>query len=160
MRAQTNLPRQATAASCRDRGIEMAKETRTHERLAKVTELCLVLPAATRKDKGDHASFSVGKKIFAYYLNDHHGDGVVSICCKALAGDNVRLIEVNPRKFYMPAYIGPRGWGGLRLDRPTVDWREVKELVQGSYAQVAPRNCFDCCNPANWGYKRGTGARG
>ena len=31
----------------------------------------------------------------------------------------------------MPAYIGPRGWVGLRLDRSTVDWSEVKELVQG-----------------------------
>ena len=39
----------------------------------------------------------------------------------------------------MPAYIGPRGWIGLRLDRATVDWREVKELVLGSYAETAPK---------------------
>jgi len=39
----------------------------------------------------------------------------------------------------MPAYIGPSGWVGLRLDRPTVDWTEVKELLQGSYAQIAPK---------------------
>ncbi len=92
-----------------------------------------------REEKGDHASFLVSKKVFAYYLNNHHGDGIVSVCCKVLPDDNKRLIEANPHKFYMPAYIGPRGWVGLRLDLPTVDWTEVKEIVLGSYTQVAPQ---------------------
>lgn len=59
--------------------------------------------------------------------------------CKLLPGENERLIAANPRKFYMPAYVGPRGWVGLRLDRATVDWAEVKELVVGSYLQTAPK---------------------
>lgn len=116
-----------------------ADATQDKARLKKLSAICLALPEATREDQGSHASFRVGKKVFAYYLNDHHGDGIVSVCCKALPGDNERLIASNPRKFYMPAYIGPRGWVGLRLDRPTVDWREVKELVQGSYIQTAPK---------------------
>ena len=45
----------------------------------------------------------------------------------------------DPAKFYLPAYIGPRGWVGLRLDIGEVDWDEVKELVTGSYLQTAPR---------------------
>lgn len=77
--------------------------------------------------------------MFAYYLYDHHGDGIVSVCCKVLPGENGRLIAASPRKFYMPAYVGPRGWVGLRLDRPTVDWAEVKQLVVGSYLQAAPK---------------------
>ncbi len=113
-------------------------ETNTH-RLAKLAAICMALPGTVREDQGSHASFRVPKKVFAYYLNDHHGDGIVSICCKALPGDNERLIASSPRKFYMPAYIGPRGWVGLRLDRPTVDWSEVKELVHGSYLQTAPK---------------------
>ncbi len=117
----------------------MADATRDRERLAKLSAICLALPEAVREDQGSHASFRVAKKVFAYYLNDHHGDGIVSICCKVLPGDNERLIAANPRKFYMPAYIGPRGWVALRLDRPTVDWAEVKELVHGSYMQTAPR---------------------
>ena len=84
-----------------------------------------------REDHGSHATFTVSKKVFAYYLNDHHGDGIVSVCCKVLPGDNERLIAGNPGKFIMPAF-GPRGWVGLRLDRSTVDWPEVKELVRGS----------------------------
>jgi predicted DNA-binding protein (MmcQ/YjbR family) len=109
------------------------------QRLARLAAICMALPGAAREDQGSHATFRVAKKVFAYYLNDHHGDGIVSICCKALPGDNERLIASSPRKFYMPAYIGPRGWVGLRLDRPTADWSEVKELVHGSYLQTAPK---------------------
>jgi hypothetical protein len=117
----------------------MSATSKTQERFDRLSAICLGLPQAMREDQGSHASFKVGKKIFAYYLNDHHGDGIVSICCKVLPGDNVRLIAANPRKFHMPAYIGPRGWVGLRLDRPTVDWTEAKELLLASYMQTAPK---------------------
>jgi hypothetical protein len=117
----------------------MTSEAKTYERLAKLAEICLTLPEASRLDQGDHASFLVRKKVFAYYLNNHHDDQIVSVCCKALPGDNQRLIEANPRKFYLPAYVGPRGWVGIRLDLPTVDWTEIKELVLGSYEQSAPK---------------------
>jgi len=117
----------------------VANASRDKERLKKLSAICLALPEAVRKDQGSHAAFRVAKKVFAYYLNDHHGDGIVGIWCKALPGDNERLIVSNPRKFYMPAYVGPRGWVGLRLDRPTVDWSEVTELVRLSYLQIAPK---------------------
>ena len=49
-------------------------------RLARLTEICLALPEADHDHIGDHSSFSVRKKKFAYYLNNHHGDGIVSVC--------------------------------------------------------------------------------
>lgn len=110
-----------------------------NKRLKELSTFCLSLPGAVVEEMHGHVAFKVGKKTFAYYLNDHHGDGIVSVCCKVLPGDNQRLIDANPRKFYMPAYIGPRGWVALRLDRKTVDWSEVKELVRGSYDQVASK---------------------
>ena len=88
---------------------------------------------------GAHAAFAVRKKKFAYFLNDHHGDGIVSVCAKALPGENTALVTAHPRKFYLPAYIGPRGWVGLRLDRGRIDWDEVRDLVIASYLQVAPK---------------------
>jgi predicted DNA-binding protein (MmcQ/YjbR family) len=106
--------------------------------MKRLTAICLALPEATQELKGDHAIFRVRKKVFAYFLNDHHGDGIVSICGKALPGDNKRLVETDPVKFYLPAYIGPRGWVGLRLDIGKVDWEEVEEFVTGSYLQTAP----------------------
>ena len=89
--------------------------------------------------QGGHASFRVRKKVFAYFLNDHHGDGIVAVTCKTLPGDHLRLIADDPERFYLPAYIGPRGWVGLRLDVQQVDWEEVSELVALSYKLCAPK---------------------
>jgi hypothetical protein len=51
-----------------------------------------------------------------------------------------RWIEsLDPERFYLPAYIGPRGWFGLRLGRDRVDWGEVKNIVELSYRLVAPK---------------------
>jgi hypothetical protein len=108
-------------------------------RLARLTKICLALPEAKRECSGSHAAFRVRKKVFAYFLNDHHGDGIVSVCAKVLPSDNTALIAAQPARFYMPAYIGPRGWVALRLDRGAIDWKEVAELVAGSYQITAPK---------------------
>jgi hypothetical protein len=110
-------------------------------RLARLAALCLALPEAARRDLGRHSSFLVRKRIFAYYLDDHHGDGIVAVCCKAALGGNADLVAAAPERYYLPAYIGPRGWVGLRLDIAggRVDWKEVRELVAESYRLVAPR---------------------
>jgi predicted DNA-binding protein (MmcQ/YjbR family) len=81
----------------------------------------------------------VRKKTFAYYLDDHHGDGIVALSCKVLPHENAALVAASPARFYLPAYIGPRGWVALRLDVGDVDWDEVTELVAGSYMLVAPK---------------------
>jgi phosphoribosylglycinamide formyltransferase-1 len=107
-------------------------------RLARLTKICLALPEAARRDCGSHSAFLVRKRIFAYFLNDHHSDGIVSVACKALPGDNVALAAAQPARFYLPPYIGPRGWIALRLDRGKVDWDEVAELVNGSFRLIAP----------------------
>jgi predicted DNA-binding protein (MmcQ/YjbR family) len=114
----------------------MTDETKARERLA---DFCLALPAATRQDQGSHSSFLVAKKVFAYYLNDHHGDGIIGVCCKVLPYENQRLLESDPHRFYKPAYLWTRGWVGLRLDLQSVDWAEVNEIVKGSYLQIAPK---------------------
>jgi len=132
-------------------------KTQEEPRLTKVAGICLALPEAVRTDQGSHATFTVRKKVFAYFLNDHHGDGIVSVCTRAFPGEAGQLIEAHPRKFYSPAYIGPRGWVGLRLGplkpkaglrgrapgtglrEPRVDWDEVRDLVTASYLQVAPK---------------------
>jgi predicted DNA-binding protein (MmcQ/YjbR family) len=109
-------------------------------RLARLSKICLALPDATREVMGDHAGFRVRKKTFAYFLNDHHGDGIVSVCAKVLPGDNTALISAQPARFYLPAYIGPRGWVALRLDRGAIDWTEVSELVKTSYQLITTKH--------------------
>ena len=108
-------------------------------RLARLTEICLALPEVTREVKGPHAAFLVGKKKFVYFLDDHHGDGIVGFTCKVLPGDNDALVKASPSRFYRPAYLASSGWVALRLDRGKVDWSEVAELVTTSYRLLAPK---------------------
>jgi hypothetical protein len=86
-----------------------------------------------------HVSFKVRKKVFAYYTLDHHGDGRVALWCKAGLGEQARMVEESPDRFFVPPYVGPRGWIGLRLDRPAVNWPEVAFLLRASYRLTAPR---------------------
>lgn len=109
------------------------------KRLARVTAIAAKFPESVHETRGSHATFLVRRKVFAYFLNDHHGDGIVSIACKALSGDNHRLIAGHPDRYYLPPYIGPRGWVALRLDRGKVDWGEAAELMLGSYLLTAPK---------------------
>ena len=50
--------------------------------------ICLALPEATEQLFGGHITptFRVRDKIFAMFINDHHGDGRVALWCKAPAG--------------------------------------------------------------------------
>jgi phosphoribosylglycinamide formyltransferase-1 len=113
--------------------------TKEDPRLVRLTKIASALPETTREYRGSHAQFLVRKKTFAYFLNDHHGDGIVAVTCKVLPGDNAALVAASPERFYLPSYIGSRGWVALRLDVRPVDWDEVKELLAGSYRQVAPK---------------------
>jgi predicted DNA-binding protein (MmcQ/YjbR family) len=108
--------------------------------LGRITDICLALPETNVEHHGSHATFRVRKKVFAYFLDDHHGDGIVSICCKTRLGEHLDLVKHDPARFYLPAYIGPRGWIGIRLDRPPVDWEDVARRVLASYRAVAPKS--------------------
>lgn len=108
-------------------------------RLSQLTRICLGLPEGTRETHGQHATFRVRTKTFAYFLSNHHGDGMVSVCGKVPLGENEEMVAADPERFYLPAYIAHRGWVALRLDRGPIDWDEVTELVTGSYSLVAPK---------------------
>ena len=116
----------------------MAKSGSKNPLLTRVSEIAAALPESSRKIYGSHAQFLVRKKTFAYFLDNHHGDGIIGLTCKVLPGDNKALVEAQPLRFYMPAYLAARGWVALRLDVGKVDWEEVKELLRGSYVLIAP----------------------
>ena len=107
--------------------------------LARVAELCVALAEAEREDSPPHAAFRVRGRTFAYFVEDHHGDGIVGIHAKTRPGENEALIDAHPDRYFMPAYLGARGWVGLRLDAGEPDWREVEDVLTESYVQVAPK---------------------
>jgi predicted DNA-binding protein (MmcQ/YjbR family) len=118
----------------------MATRTREDRRLRLLSAVCLALPEAERTLCGAHADFRVHGKIFAYYLKNHGGDGIVAACVKARLGEHVQHVERAPNRFYLPQFIGRRGWFGVRLDQGDIDWDEVKALVAVSYNLAAPKD--------------------
>ena len=117
----------------------MTNSSTEDHRLLRLTEIGLALPESTRECHGQHASFTVRKKKFAYYLDDHHGDGIVAVCFRTEPGEHEALLASDPSRFYSPAYIGPKGWVGLRLDVGEIDWEEVADFVTDSYRIAAPK---------------------
>ena len=108
-------------------------------RRKKVVELCGKLPETEVDRAGaQHLAFKTRKKILGYYLNDHHGDGKVAIWCKAPPGEQSRLVEENASVYFVPAYVGHKGWLGIRLDTPRVDWARVKEHLLVAWFLTAP----------------------
>ncbi len=111
---------------------------RDTERRQRLVDLCTGLPEVVAE--GDrHIRFAVRGRTFAYYLDDHQGDGIVGVVFKAPPGMNEALARGEGERFYLPAYIAHRGWLGLRLDAGRIDWSEVADLVTESYALVAPK---------------------
>jgi hypothetical protein len=121
----------------------MPKRSAEDSRLTRVTEIALALPDVTRQIYGSHAQFLVRKKTFSYFLDNHHGDGIVAVTGKVLPGDNKALAQAQPDRFYLPAYVASRGWVALRLDMGKIDWEEVRELLLGSYILLVPKRLAD-----------------
>jgi phosphoribosylglycinamide formyltransferase-1 len=116
---------------------QLSQSTQRRERL---TEICRRLPEITYETVGDgHIAFRIRKKIFGYYMFDHHGDGIIGFCCKSSLSEQRRMIREDSESFFVPAYVGPRGWIGIRLDLEEVDWDTVGELARQAYQAIAPR---------------------
>jgi len=116
---------------------QLSQSTQRRERL---TEICRRLPEITHETVGDgHIAFRIRKKIFGYYMFDHHGDGIIGFCCKSSLSEQRRMIREDSESFFVPAYVGPRGWIGIRLDLEEVDWDTVGELARQAYQAIAPR---------------------
>jgi len=106
--------------------------------LARVRELCLALPEVQeRLSHGAPTFFVRGKKTFATFHDDHHGDGRLALWCAAPAGMQEALVAGDGERYFRPPYVGHRGWLGVRLDRD-LDWNEVAGAIEDAYAEVAP----------------------
>ncbi len=106
--------------------------------LERVRAVCLALPETEEKEAWGMPTFRVRGKLFAHFANDHHGDGRVALWLKAAEGAQELLVEAAPERFFVPPYMGPRGWVGVRVDGE-VDWEEVAALVEEAWRLIAPK---------------------
>ena len=106
--------------------------------IAKIRSFCLSLPEVSeRLSHGAPTFFIRDKKTLATIWDDHHGDGRLGLICAAPAGVQQQLVDEEPNRFYVPAYVGHRGWIGVRLDTK-FNFDEVKAILLDAYRCVGP----------------------
>ena len=112
--------------------------------LEALRKICLALPETTeRLSHGEPTWFVRGKKTFVSYA-DHHHDDRLAFVCAAPPGAQQAMVASNPARFFVPPYVGGRGWLGVHLDlEEPVDWDAVAELVEDAYRVVAPKKLVD-----------------
>lgn len=106
----------------------------------RVRELAMALPEADEVTSHGMPCFGIAKgKKFAYFTEDHHGDGKIALLVKISGADEqAALIEMDAERYYRPAYFGD-GWVGIRLDLGDTDWDAIGEWLRKSWLAVAPK---------------------
>ena len=113
-----------------------AAERRTT--LERLRAICLALPETSERLSHGAPTFFVREKhAFLMVLTSHHDAGRFAIWCAAAPGMQHMLVEAEPEKFFVPPYVGHRGWLGVRLD-VGLDWNELAGIAEDAYAEVAP----------------------
>ena len=107
--------------------------------LPRCRRLALQLPEAHEVQAWGEPTFRVKNKIFAMYAhaNTHHGSGRNAVWCKAAPVNQQLMVNAAPERFFVPPYVGHRGWLGVRLDCG-VHWDELAGIAEDAYAEVAP----------------------
>ena len=97
------------------------------------------LPEVTeRLSHGEPTWFIRDKKTFVNMDTHHHGAKPFAFWCAAPFGAQDAMIAANPDRYFRPPYVGHRGWVGVRLDTPGIDWDEIEMVVRDAYRMIAP----------------------
>jgi hypothetical protein len=104
--------------------------------IERVRRICLSLPGTWEKLSHGEPTWFVGKKVFAMFSNNHHGDGHVAVTVPAAIGIQEMLVSKSPKKFYRPPYVGVRGWIGIEVDQ--VSDKELEPHIREAWRLIAP----------------------
>ena len=105
-------------------------------RLERLRAICLALPDTTEKLSHGEATFFHKRRSFLSLDTYHHGEDRFAAWIAAPLGAQDTLVRSDPERFFVPPYVGHRGWVGVRLDRDP-DWDEIARLVADARALVA-----------------------
>jgi predicted DNA-binding protein (MmcQ/YjbR family) len=107
--------------------------------LKRLREVCLALPETFEKEAWGECTFRVtGGSMFAMTDNNHHGSGHIAVWVKAPPMVQEILVKSDGKRFFVPPYMGPKGWVGVRLDYK-VKWDEVAAILKDGYLMSAPK---------------------
>ena len=116
----------------------MPIETQPLERLRSIVGQW---PEVSEKLSHGAPTFWGGRKTFCNFVDSHHGDGRVGAWVKATLDMQEALVAADPEIYFVPAYVGHKGWVGVRFDRD-VDWGQVEDLLESAYRSVAPKRAL------------------
>lgn len=103
-----------------------------------VRRLCLAFPEAEEFVSHGMPNYRVrGGKVFATYAVNHHGDGRIALWLNTPEGMQDAYVRAESKHFFVPQYVGPRGWLGARLDTGLA-WKRIVQVVRAAYERVAP----------------------
>jgi len=107
------------------------------ELLARVREIAMEQPLATERVSHGHPGWFIQKSPqFASFMDHHHGVDWIAVWLACPEGSRDSLLERDPDTYFVPPYLGSRGWVGVRLDDAT-DWEGVADLIDDSWNTVA-----------------------
>ncbi len=110
------------------------------EDLARLRRLCLALPETGERLSHGMPAFDVAGKMFCYFWNNHHGDGLTAACVKTLGRDEQDLlIEAAPGIYCWLPYLSSSGWIGINLAAGDFDWAHLEARVLSSWRLAAPK---------------------
>ena len=112
--------------------------TITPARLKKLRELCLQLPEATEKVAWGDPTFRIKDKIFAMQKGNYEG-GRPCLWLKLGPGGQQHLVRSEPNLYFVPPYVGRKGWVGVWLDARSIPWTRIASLIAESYRLIAPK---------------------
>jgi len=100
-------------------------------------EICLSLPGVTERPSHGSPAFFAGRQFVMLWPEGHHDHGFPHLWCAAPPGAQAELAAEAPAWFFVPPYVGGRGWLGVRLDTG-VDDDELRGLCEDAFRTVAP----------------------
>ena len=108
-----------------------------------VREIMASLPEVEEFVSHGSPTFRVRGKIFATYTINHHGDGRVALNLVAPPGAQAAFVKMRPKAYFVPPYVGPRGWLGVELDKG-LGWADglracERRLRNGGAGGACPR---------------------
>jgi predicted DNA-binding protein (MmcQ/YjbR family) len=111
---------------------------RAAQEFERVRRICLALPEVEEKLAWSEPTFRVGGRVFLMFSNNHHHDGRIAFWCPAPEGMQKELVSSDPKNLFVPPYVGPGGWIGVRIDSG-LPQPAIAAFVQQAYHLIAAK---------------------
>jgi len=100
-----------------------------------VREICLGMPDTEEIVSHGSPTYKAAGKAFAIYSLNHHGDDKVALLVNLSIETQQMLVSSAPKIFFVPPYVGHKGWVGIELNKG-LNWNRVAQLAFDGYCRT------------------------